>query len=193
LFGTPTKQKNMKKDLRQVIVDAGLAILREQGLAGLTQPRVAARTGLRQSHLTYYYPTRADLVTAVAQAAVSIQQNAAKSLGDGVTSVEECATKMANVAMRHENTRVLAALNQAADQEPGVQALFNELTEGFLIELKTLLRKLKLPTKPAGADLLHAVFVGLSIIELATSRPNGKARSKAAFKLALDAIAGEQP
>ena len=182
----------MKKDLRQVIVDAGLAIVREQGLAGLTQPRVAARTGLRQSHLTYYYPTRADLLAAVAQAAISIQAMAAKSLGEGVTSVDECVTKMAGVTMRHENTRVLAALNQAADQEPAVQAMFNELTEEFLTELKTLLRKLKLPTKPAGVDLLHAAFVGLSIIELATSRPNGKARSKAAFKLAFDAIAGEE-
>jgi hypothetical protein len=42
------------------------------------------------------------------------------------------------------------------------------------------------------SDLLHALFVGLSIIELATNRPKGKARSKAALKLAFKAIAGEQ-
>jgi len=181
------------QDRRKEILDAGLAILREQGLAGLTQPRVAARTGLRQSHLTYYYPTRADLLAAVARAAISAQQAAAKSLGEGVASVDQCATKMANGVMRHENTRVLAALNQAADQEPAVRAMFNELTEGFVTELGTLLGSLGLPTTPAGVDLLHAVFVGLSIIELATSRPNGKERSKAAFKLAFEAISGEEP
>lgn len=183
----------MAQDRRKEILDAGLAILREQGLAGLTQPRLAARVGLRQSHLTYYFPTRADLLAAVARAAISAQQTAAASLGEGVTSVDQCATKMANVVMRHESTRVLAALNQAADQEPAVRAMFNELTEGFVTELGSLLGKLGLPTNPAGVDLLHAVFVGLSIIELATSRPNGKERSKAAFALAFDAIAGEQP
>jgi AcrR family transcriptional regulator len=182
----------MTQDRRALIVEAGLAILREQGLAGLTQPRVAARTGLRQSHLTYYYPTRADLIAAVARAAISAQQLAAASLGEGVNSVDQCATKMANVTMRHENTRVLAALNQAADQEPAVKVLFNELTEGFITELGTLLGKLGLPTTAAGVDLLHAAFVGLSIIELATSRPNGKARSKAAFQLAFHAVSGEQ-
>jgi hypothetical protein len=36
------------------------------------------------------------------------------------------------------------------------------------------------------------VFVGPSIIELGTSRRNGKVSSKAAFKLAFDAISGEQ-
>jgi len=182
----------MEQDRRQAIIDAGLAILREQGLAGLTQPRVAARTGLRQSHLTYYYPTRADLLAAVARAAISAQQAAARSLGEGVATVDQCVTKLTNAAMRHENTRLLSALNQAADQEPEVRAMFNELTEGFVTELGSLLGQLGLPTSAAGVDMLHAVFVGLSIIELATTRPNGKARSKAAFNLAFDAIAGEQ-
>ena len=58
------------QDHRKDILDAGMAILQEQGLAGLTQPKIAARTGLRQSHLTYYYPTRADLVTAVARVGI---------------------------------------------------------------------------------------------------------------------------
>ncbi|MHC5540598.1 TetR family transcriptional regulator, partial [Singulisphaera rosea] len=52
-------------DRRQEIIEAGLATLRERGYSGFTQPRVATRAGLRQSHLTYYYPTRADLLAAV--------------------------------------------------------------------------------------------------------------------------------
>ena len=61
------------EDRRKHIIDAGLGLLREEGLPGLTQPRIATRTGLRQSHLTYYYPTRAALVAAVARAAVDTQ------------------------------------------------------------------------------------------------------------------------
>ena len=44
-------------DKRQHIVECALAQLREEGFAAFTQSKVAARAGLRQSHLTYYYPT----------------------------------------------------------------------------------------------------------------------------------------
>jgi AcrR family transcriptional regulator len=135
-------------DRRKDILEAGLAILREHGLAGLTQPRIAARTGLRQSHLTYYYPTRADLLAAVARAAVAAQLAAARSLIRGVSSAEQSAAKMAVVTSRHENTRVLVALNQAADQEPAVRALFNELLDGFragTARAKAVLRRSSLP------------------------------------------------
>jgi AcrR family transcriptional regulator len=180
------------QDRRKKIQRAGLTILREQGLAGLTQPRVAAKTGLRQSHLTYYYPTRAELVTAVARAAIEVQLSGARSLTKGVGAAEQAAAKMATVAARHENTRILAALNQAADQEPTVRALFNELLDGFTAELSTLLEKLKLSPTEARIDLLHALFVGLSTIDLATRRRNGKARAKAALSLAFGLFSGEK-
>src|SRR5580658_8133181 len=168
LFGIPTKIGAGMQDRMKEILDAGIALLREQGLAGLTQPRIAAKTGLRQSHLTYYYPTRADLLTAVSRAAIQAQLAGARSLTKGIASAEQAAAKMATVAARRENTRVLAALNQAADQEPTVRALFNELLDGFIAELGTLLVKLKISPTEARIDLLHALFVGLSIIDLAT-------------------------
>ena len=180
------------QDRRKKILDAGLTILREQGLAGLTQPRIAAMTGLRQSHLTYYYPTRADMLTAVTRAAIEAQLAGARSLTKGIVSAKQAAAKMATVAARRENTRVLAALNQAADQEPTVRALFTELLDGFIAELGTLLEKLKLSPTEARIDLLHALFVGLSIIDLATRRKNGRARAKAALSLTFDLLSGEK-
>jgi len=47
------------------ILDAALAIFHEQGAKALTQPRTAAAAGVRQSHLTYYFPKKADLLAAV--------------------------------------------------------------------------------------------------------------------------------
>ena len=49
----------------------------------------------------------------------------ARSLGEGVATVDQCVTKLTNAAMRHENTRLLSALNQAADQEPELLAEWN--------------------------------------------------------------------
>jgi len=117
----------------------------------------------------------------------------ARSQTKGIESAEQAAAKMATAATRRENTRVLAALNQAADQEPSVRALFNEFLDGFVTELGTLLEKLKLSPTQARIDLLHGLFVGLSIIDLATGRKNGRVRAKAALNLAFDLLSGEKP
>jgi AcrR family transcriptional regulator len=176
------------EDRRKQIIDAGLSLLREEGLSGLTQPRIAARTGLRQSHLTYYYPTRAALLAAVARAAIELQGGAARALTSRIRSIDSAAEVIAEAAGRHENTRVLVALNQAAEQEPEVRALFNELSDNFFGEIVTLYDKLGLAQEPAHVDLLHALFVGLSVIDLATCRPDQRARSKAALDLAFEVL-----
>src|ERR1700744_5080578 len=181
LFGIPTKCEDDVQDRRKEILEVGLALLREQGLAGLTQPRVAARVGLRQSHLTYYYPTRTDLLAAVTRVGVEAQLDAVRALVKGITSAEQGAERISAAVTRHEQSRVLAALNQAADQEPAVREVFNELLSGFVAEIGGLLEKLELRSSEASIDLLHAMIVGLSVIDLATARRNGKARAKAAL------------
>jgi AcrR family transcriptional regulator len=100
------------QDRRQDILDAALAVLREHGYVGFTQPRVAARAGMRQSHLTYYFPTRADLLVAVAGAAAEAQLAVADALLEG--SSPEAAASIARLVAQAENTRVLLALVCAA-------------------------------------------------------------------------------
>jgi AcrR family transcriptional regulator len=180
-------------DRKQDILNASLAILREEGLAGLTQPRVAARAGVRQGHMTYYFPTRIDLLTAVARAAIEAQANAARSLLRGISNIRQDVDQLASVVVRHENTRLLAALNQAADQEPAVRKLFGELLKTFVTEIGASLERLHIEASAARIDLVHALFVGLSIIDLATGRPNGQNRAKAVLKLAFEMLGREQP
>lgn len=57
----------MKRDVRRNILDAALALVEQQGLRSLTQPRVARKAGVRQSHLTYYFPRKLDLTLALLQ------------------------------------------------------------------------------------------------------------------------------
>jgi AcrR family transcriptional regulator len=167
---------------RRAILEAGLAVLREEGLAGFTQPNVAARAGLRQGNLTYYFATRTDLLAAVARAAIDLQLGAASALLKSAESLKDATAAIGAVVVRHENTRIFVALNQAADQEPALQALFNELLEGFVQAIADFLKRMSLPSTQSHVDLLHAVFVGLSVIDLATSRKDGGARALAALK-----------
>ena len=53
-------------DVRTSILEAALTLLADHGVSRLTQPGVARAAGIRQSHLTYYFPTRADLLKATA-------------------------------------------------------------------------------------------------------------------------------
>jgi len=54
-------------DLRQRILDTAFDIVESVGIKALTQPRLAKALGLRQSHLTYYFPRKVDLVLALLQ------------------------------------------------------------------------------------------------------------------------------
>ena len=157
-------------------------MLREEGLAGFTQPNVAAKAGLRQGNLTYYFATRADLLAAVARSAIDLQLGAAKALLGSAQSLNDATNAIGAMVVRHANTRVFVALNQAADQEPALQALFNELLEGFVEAITDFMKRMNLRPTQSHVDLLHAVFVGLSVIDLATGRKNGSARALAVLK-----------
>jgi AcrR family transcriptional regulator len=177
---------------RLAILAAGLAVLREEGLGGFTQPNVAAKAGLRQGNLTYYFATRTDLLAAVARAAVDLQLGAVRTLLKSAESLKDATAAIGAAVVRHENSRVFVALNQAADQEPALQALFNELLEGFVQAIVDFLKRMNLPSSQSHVDLLHAVFVGLSVIDLATSRKNGKARAAAALKTVFDFLSNHE-
>lgn len=171
-------------DRRQAIVDAGLGVLREQGYPGFTQPRVAAAAGLRQSHLTYYFPTRVDLLAAVARAAIDGQFRAIDRMLDG-SSREVAAATIASVAVRHANTRVMLALAQAADQEPALRELFRELADGITERAGRLFEGLGIRSTDDARFLLHALSVGLAVIDLATGRPDGERRATAVVETVL--------
>ena len=169
------------QDRRQTILEAALATLREEGYSGFTQPRVAARAGVRQSHLTYYFPTRLALVEAVARTAIEGQLAAVDAFA-GETSPKITAASIANVAMRHENTRVLMALAQAADEEPTIRSLFRELTEGVAVRITRMLESMGLAVSKEHVSMVHALVVGLAVIELAVGRADAKRRAGGAIE-----------
>jgi AcrR family transcriptional regulator len=164
------------QDRRQSILSASLAILREKGYVGFTQPRVAAAAGLRQSHLTYYFPTRTDLLMGVARVAIDRQLAAVDGILK-VSSVRKAATTIANVAVRHENTRVIMALAQAADQEPALRELFRELADGIILRAGKLLINLNIEPTDERCYQLHSMSVGMAVIDLAEERGAGAART----------------
>jgi AcrR family transcriptional regulator len=177
-------------DRRQTILEAALAVLRDDGYLGFTQPRVAARAGVRQSHLTYYFPTRADLLVAVAQVAVDNQRSIIGSL---VESGEAGPAGLASVLTQAENARVLLTLVCAADDVPEVRELFQGLAAGMVANGESLLGTLGAPPRAAGADLLYAVSVGVVAISFATGRDDRQAWATSVLQTAIELLTQPEP
>ncbi|MDP4023997.1 TetR/AcrR family transcriptional regulator [Methylobacterium sp. NEAU 140] len=186
-----TNQEGPAHDRRQQLVAAGLTTLREQGYAGFTRPRVAARAGLRQSHITYDHPTRLDLLAAVGRVAVDRPLAAVDATLAALHTPEEAARAIAASVTRHENTRVLMALVQAGDEEPRLRELVRELADGIAARGASFLARIGgVPAAEEPARFLHALSVGLAVIDLATGRPDGKQRAAGILATALHLLAG---
>lgn len=101
-----------RKNTRQIILDAALDIVEAEGVKALTQPRIARRAGLRQSHLTYYFPRKADLFVALLDAS---HRRAEGRQGGGDASPE---TRLAGLFLDPGRMRfLLSILLEAGDDE----------------------------------------------------------------------------
>ena len=77
--------------VRDRILEAALRLLAEAGAHELTQPKVAKAAGVRQSHLTYYFPTRGELLQEVARYSIGklageLAHARTVSLADGIAA-----------------------------------------------------------------------------------------------------------
>jgi AcrR family transcriptional regulator len=178
------------QDRREIILKAAIATLREHGFSGFTQPRVAKRADVRQSHLTYYFPTRLALLEGVARLAVDGQLAALQSIVD-LPSVPAVIKHISAMIVRHENTRVLMALAQAADEEPSLRGLFRELADGIVSRLRQLLNNLHLGATEEDVNLIHSLSVGLAVVDLATQRPHSKRRVEAILESLFATLASK--
>jgi AcrR family transcriptional regulator len=77
----------MDKNLKKRIIETALDIVDEEGFECLSQPRLAQRLGIRQSHLTYYFPHKADLIVALLEGSHRRAENASKA-GDVLDTLE---------------------------------------------------------------------------------------------------------
>lgn len=118
-------------DVRERILTAALDLLRDGGIRALTQVKVARRAGVRQSHLTYYFATRNDLLSAVTERAVdglasrlhrsiAIRPNSGRGL-----QLDQLAKRLSDPA----HMRMFVGMIVQADADPAVRRLLRRGTE----------------------------------------------------------------
>ena len=151
-------------DVKQSLLDAGATLLREQGIAALTQPRVAKAAGVKQSHLTYYFPKRSDLLLAIAEHTIARVMAELRSRESTESPARAIAGTLAEAAIDGVPPRVMLGLVVAADAEPSIRAPLRELVGGVRKRVRSLLVDASIDDSDEAALLLHAVVVGLAVL-----------------------------
>jgi AcrR family transcriptional regulator len=180
-------------DVREKVIAAGLWVLREEGFAAFTQPRVCRHAGVRQSHLTYYFPTRIDLLVAVAERAVHDRLAAiAASVDESIDEPRIASAAVARAIASTKNNRAFLALAEAADQEPRVQAAFRELTDGVAGRASQLLAQLGIEPTDTAIRLVHSLTVGAAVLGVARGE-EVEAHATSMLLLAFELLASKPP
>jgi AcrR family transcriptional regulator len=172
--------------VKETILEAGLSLLRKRGVSALTQPQVAKAAGLKQSHLTYYFPTRTDLHLAIAEYTVD------SILAELGARLEERPDEKTLAAVIRQNLmeglppRVLLGLIVAADKDPAIHEALNRLISHVRGALQSLLKKSGLASDDDAALMFHATMVGLAVMHHARQSPD----SAHEIGTGIDAIIG---
>lgn len=164
-------------DIRSRILQAGLDLLHRQGLAALSQTQVARAAGVGQGHLTYYFPTRNDLLLAIAEAAIE-HTLAALQDGGGNAPHADLGEQIGRMLPGQPQVRVLLGLIVAADRQPELRGALAGLIGRVRAHLGTLLSARGCPLTDDRLLLLHAGIVGLAVMNEARRNDESEAETR---------------
>ena len=158
-------------NVKGAILIAGETLLKEKGIAALTQPKVARAAGIKQSHLTYYFPTRAKLLLGIAEHTVSMAMaHIARCLAENPRR-DTLATTLSEIMITGLPPRVVIGLIVAADAEPGIRQPLCDLIADVRARIQSLLVTAGLAASADAALLFHATVVGLAVMHQARLSP----------------------
>lgn len=167
--------------MRERILDAAVELLRTQGVQFLTQPQVAKAAGVSQSHLTYYFPKRTDLMLAVAR-------HSSAGVFESLQGFFASQAVPANDAERHARigavvrmmvqdrtrTRVLLGLLVAADDDP---ALREVMVENLGLVRSVVALGLQRATDHPDVDIVLATLWGLGLQQFLLAERRSEAQN----------------
>lgn len=165
-------------------MDAALHLLETKGVKGFGQVQVARAAGLQQGHLTYYFPLKRDLVTAViARLSERAQQELARAT-EGRAALDPAAAEallyevVRTLLRDRRRSRVLVAMLAEAGEDAEVRAAL----AAMVAEQRRVVAAL-LGRDPGDPDVLVAVATlrGLGLEQLV--EPVDDARIEAAITL----------
>jgi AcrR family transcriptional regulator len=153
--------------IKEDILTAGSTLLREKGVTALTQPQIAQAANIKQSHLTYYFPKRDNLLLAIAEFTLAgLMENIATRLQAKPQSAT-LADEIAKIMINEFPPRVLLGLIVAADSDPDIRKLLRKLIRHVRTAMQHLLQQAGISADDESARLFHATIIGLAVMHQA--------------------------
>lgn len=153
--------------IKDDILIAGSMLLREKGVTALTQPQIAQAANIKQSHLTYYFPTRANLLLAIAEFTLSSLMNDVATQLQAKPKSTTLADAISRIMIDGFPPRVFIGLIVAADSDPDIRKLLRKLVRHVRTAIQGLLQQAGLASDREAALLFHATIVGLAVMHQA--------------------------
>lgn len=153
---------NKEQPVREKILKAACRLLSSGGIKKLAQPQIAKKAGVPQGHMTYYFPTRSDLLMAVAEksllsiATIVMKHAASKKM----ISDQDSISLVQPFLLDTERTRMLVGLLVESDEN---QLLRKKLIEQSELSLSLVGLGLQLDLERPEVLMVHSSLMGLSL------------------------------
>ena len=152
------------------LLDAALELVKTHGFQALTQARVASAAGLRQSHVTYHFPTRTHLLTAVAtHCAASTMQLMGSNPCALPPDLQGFRVHIAEHVSQRTMPRMLLGLTLASEEDPSLKNWLAEFEAGVRNHLGAIFTHYGLQPAAAEIALFHASLVGICTLQVGSA------------------------
>lgn len=178
--------------VRDRLLEAALEVLAEEGMHSLTQTRVAEHAGVRQSHLTYYFPTRSDLLKGIVEHAAGQGPGMfGTDPASPAPSIASLKAHLGNQVTDARLARVMLALNAASDEDPTLKRWMVEFDRSVREMFGAVLAALGCHVKPQELALFHASLVGIAVLHSSEGTEASATEARKLVGLALDRLVAD--
>jgi len=151
-------------DTRSRLLEAAIRVLLAEGMHALSQTRVAQEAGLRQSHLTYYFPTRVDLLKAVVEFADASIIGMVEGRPDAMPrSLTDFRDRLVAPVIDRKMPRLMLAMQVAADEEPELHEWMRGFDARMQARVVAVMAGFGLRPNPRDFALFHASMIGIAV------------------------------
>jgi AcrR family transcriptional regulator len=176
-------------DTRTRLLVAAIELVKSQGIQALTQARVARAAGLRQSHLTYHFPTRSHLLAAVAlHSAADTLRCLGETPAEQSPTLDEFRSRMAEHVSTSAMPRLMLALILASEEDPSLKSWMTTFEERARAQLACVFESFGLRAPAIEIALFHAALVGMSTLQIATDSPDSAGAARDLLFHAFDRL-----
>ncbi|WP_329139969.1 TetR family transcriptional regulator [Streptomyces sp. NBC_01476] len=174
-------------DRKERILDAALDVLAEDGVAGTTHRRIAARADVPLGSVTYHFASLTGLQAQAFARYVEIRTTAFRDLFASVRTRDELVEVLTDLVQegpaRHRSAVLGFELHLAALRDPELRAL----TQQWTTDSRAVLARF---TDPDNAARLDALLEGVILHALLSTVPEPRDRTRAMIDRTLGPVSG---